>query len=168
MVSVLLFATILVWIALTSPLREYASGVAARGPTPGLEDEPFYPPPDAAVDATLAVARHTLTELAAEELAAEELVAEEPAAEEPVAEEPVAEESVAEEGAPVPEFTGLDADRECLLSLYVPRGGGKAGPFVRTLSGEGPDRGAAEAAQLLFEDLPDGADSAEAIARSRL
>ncbi len=167
-VSVLLFAAILAWIALISPVREYASGVAARGPTPGLEDEPFYPPSDTAVDATLAVARHTLTELAAEEPAVPEDAAEEPVSAEGAAEEPAAAEEPVAEAAPAPGFTGLDADRECLLSLYVPRGGGKAGPFVRMLSGEGPDRGAAEAAQLLYEDLPDGADSAEAIARSRL
>jgi hypothetical protein len=122
----------------TSPLAPVLAGIMTRGATPGLDGEPFYPPPDATIDATLRSARAVLNAKVA--------------------------------GQPPPEArpTGLDPERECLLSLYIPQGGGKVGPYVAPLAAALPDGGVGPAIEVLFEQFTPDAPSPAEIAASRL
>ena len=128
--SLALILVVLGYLGYTSPVYRTLAGISDRGPTPGLEDEPFFPPEDPAVSATLLAARSSLT---------------------------------ARADGTTPVGPGRTHPGDCLLSLYVPMGGGLAGPYVGGVEGSVDDAVAA-----IFDQLPPRAREPSAISRSRV
>ena len=166
-----------IWLWIGTPLQ----AAMQRGGIPGLEDEPFFPLPDATADAVLSVARDALSSeveklRAAEEAAktpAEPAMGGEPeggaaseASDAAVGKsasadadgssettEPVPPKTAADDAAEWPQLSGL-GERPWVLSLYLPTADeALRGPHVRELS-DGNVRGVVQA---LVSELPKAA-----------
>ena len=116
-----------VWNSIATPV---ALGILDREPHPGLEDEPFFPPPDPAMDRVIAAVRAELTSLAAGEPS-------------------------------VPAVA--ETERECLVSVYVPRGRGEVGPYVAPWTSD-----VVASVADLWTSIPLAAKFPEFIAQSRI
>lgn len=151
-----------------------------RGVIPGLEDEPFYPPPDPVADAILAVARDALerevaglrAEAAKAETGADEAPGEPDASpggdESPDA---AADEDVtpAADATPPPDDSSFPQlaqvpDHPWVISLYLPtRDENARGPHVRRL----PDADVRVAVDALLDALPDAGRTPEVLGGGR-
>lgn len=127
---------VVIWSWLAAPL----AAIAARGTIDGLENEPFYPPPDPRADAVLSASRLTLQALAASD-------------------------GAVAPSAPEDRYPALAdlGEGPWILSLYVPTSADHRGPHTAEVGAD-----VAGAARSLFEALPADARTADAIATTTL